>query len=307
MKMTVALAAALLALASPAKATQIGVYAGPGCAGVEYLGVYKAWLGSPAMHVTENFNQNSWPELASGAGWSIECYAAVRNSINMTFSIPMLPADGVSTLAKGAAGEYDHYFRDIANQLVKYGFQTTIVRLGWEFNGSWQPWFASNPTDYISYFRRIVDLMKAVPGARFQFEWCPNIGPVNMPADQAYPGDQYVDIIGMDIYDAHYGEGDATPPDRWAFYVSEPFGLQWHVDFAKAHMKPLSFPEWGCCGNNAGDDPYFIDQMALWQTTHSYLYSVYWDSNAAYRGQLSNNQYPYASARYKAHFNRMPQ
>jgi Glycosyl hydrolase family 26 len=296
-----AIVTALLGI-RPVCAVEIGVYAGPGCAGVTHLGVYQAWLGSPATHVTENFDQSSWFNLTSDVPWSVNCYASVRNAVSMTFSIPMLPADGISSLAAGALGAYDNTFTVIANTLINAGFSTAIVRLGWEFNGNWQPWFAgaspANTAAFIAYYQRIVTLMKAVPGARFLFEWCPNVGAVNMPADQGYPGDAFVDVVGMDIYDGHWSAGDANPAARWNYYVTESYGLQWQVNFAAAHMKRLSLPEWGCCGNNTGDDPYFINQMSIWLTKNSYLYAVYWDSNSAYRGMLSNNQYPSASVTY---------
>ncbi|HVJ53195.1 MAG TPA: glycosyl hydrolase [Aliidongia sp.] len=287
----------------PAAATEIGLYAGAGCDGVAHLATYNAWLGSPAVHVTENFDQSTWAALKSDAGWSIGCYASVRNSVSMTFSIPMLPGDGVSTLAKGAAGAYDATFTSIAQSLVSAGFATTTVRIGWEMNGNFQPWASyKDNTNFIAYYQRIVKLMKAVTGARFQFEWCPNVGTGSLAPDQSYPGDAYVDIIGMDVYEGHYSAGDALAAARWNWYVTEPFGLQWQVTFAKAHMKRLSLPEWGCCSNNAGDDPYFVNQIAAWLTANSYLYADYWDSNAVYVGQLSNNQYPLAGGAYKADF-----
>jgi Glycosyl hydrolase family 26 len=296
-------AAIIIAAIEPAGAAEIGVFAGPGCAGVQHLATYRAWLGSPALHVTENFDQSGWAALASDATWSINCYAQVQNAVSMTFSIPMLPADGTSSLAAGQIGAYDTTFATIAKTMINAGFSTAIVRLGWEFNGNWQPWFAgANPRAFIAYYRRIVRIMRSVPGARFVFEWCPNIGSVNFPADQGYPGDDVVDVIGMDIYDGHYNSGDADPAARWNWYVTEPYGLQWHVNFAAVHMKRLSIPEWGCCGSNAGDDPYFINQMANWLIQNSYLYAVYWDTNSAYMGQLSNNQWPQAAAAYIANF-----
>ncbi len=297
------LTGSLILAAQPAGAAEIGIYAGAGCNGLPHLASYKTWLGAPAVHVTENFDQSSWANLKSESGWSIGCYAPVRNSYSMTYSVPMLPADGVSTLAKGAAGAYDATFTAIAQSLVANGFSTSIVRIGWEFNGNWQPWSAyKDPADFITYYRRIVTLMKAVPGARFQFEWCPNIGTGYLAPDQSYPGDGYVDIIGMDVYDAHYSVNDAVPATRWNYFVTEPYGLQWQVNFAAQHMKHLSLPEWGCCGNNAGDDPYFINAIDAWITEYSYLYADYWDSTAAYNGQLSNNQYPLAGAAYIADF-----
>ena len=71
-----------------ARAVEIGIYAGAGCSGVTHLGVYRAWLGSPAFHVTENFDQSSWANLTSDVPWSVNCYATIRNAVSMTFSIP---------------------------------------------------------------------------------------------------------------------------------------------------------------------------------------------------------------------------
>ena len=75
MRILASIAAAIIIAAIHAGATEIGVFAGPGCAGVQHLATYRAWLGSPAFHVTENFDQSSWTALASDATWSINCYA----------------------------------------------------------------------------------------------------------------------------------------------------------------------------------------------------------------------------------------
>jgi hypothetical protein len=72
------------------------------------------------------------------------------------------------------------------------------------------------------------------------------------------------------------------------------------MEFAKEHGKLLSWPEWGCCGDSTGDDPYFIEQAANWMrgVGPSFLYASYWDNNTAYEGELSNNQFPKAAAEF---------
>jgi hypothetical protein len=302
-KYVVSTIAALLICVSSAFAVEFGAYSSAGCTSVTNLGIYKAWIGVPSQHVTENWSQSTgWSGLLSDSAWSIGCFATVRNSINITFGLPMLPNDG-STLALGASGSYDANFTAIATTLVANGFGHTIIRLGWEFNGNWQPWNANaNPTAFVAYWQRIVGLMRAVPGADFQFEWCPNIGYGTLAPDSVYPGDAFVDIIGMDIYDAHYNAADELPAARWNLFVTESYGLQWQVTFAATHNKRISIPEWGCCGNNAGDDPYFIDQMAAWLVNNNYLYADYYDQNYNGTWQISNNQWPYAAQRYIYHF-----
>jgi hypothetical protein len=59
-------------------------------------------------------------------------------------------------------------------------------------------------------------------------------------------------------------------------------------------------PEWGIGGNNTGDDSYFVTQMTAWLKTYNYTYACYWDTNSAYRGMLSNKQYPTAGTAYIA-------
>ena len=54
------------------------------------------------------------------------------------YSVPLLPKDG-STLAAGASGAYDAHFETMARELVAQGQGDAIIRLGWEFNGSWYP------------------------------------------------------------------------------------------------------------------------------------------------------------------------
>jgi hypothetical protein len=106
----------------------------------------------------------------------------------------------------------------------------------------------------------------------------------------AYPGDAYVDIIGMDFY--YNPEWDGTDPlAAWNAMVSDKYGLQWHQDFAAAHNKPTAYSEWGIKSDNAG--PY-IQKAAEWFSSHNVLYNNYWETDAAaYPGDLSH--YPTAS------------
>ena len=43
---------------------------------------------------------------------------------------------------------------------MNYGFADATIRLGWEFNGNWFAWAASNdPAAFITYWQRIVTAM----------------------------------------------------------------------------------------------------------------------------------------------------
>jgi hypothetical protein len=57
--------------------------------------------------------------------------------------------------------------------------------------------------------------------------------------------------------------------------VNEPYGLQAHVDFAKAHGKPISYPEWGLFHN--GDNAEYMRRMLDWMDEHKPLYNTLTD------------------------------
>lgn len=75
-----------------------------------------------------------------------------------------------------------------------------------EQNGSWFWWGASltKTSDYIALYRYTVDYLRDTRGVRnFLYVYSPN-GPFNGDEGQyltTYPGDAYVDILGMDQYD----------------------------------------------------------------------------------------------------------
>jgi hypothetical protein len=125
-----------------------------------------------------------------------------------------------------------------------------------------------DPEAWKKYWNRIVTAMRAVPGQKFRFDFTPTRGKDAVPWTECYPGDDTVDIIGMDSYDQ---------PSGLSFdeQVSEPYGLQAHVDFAKAHGKPISYPEWGLFRN--GDNAEYMRRMLAWMDAHKPVYNTLTD------------------------------
>src|SRR5262249_51911062 len=107
------------------------------------------------------------------------------------------------SLEKGAKGDYNPHFKDLAENLVKYRLGETILRPAWEFNGGWYAWKAKGKTkEFAEYWRQIVTTMRAVAGTeKIKFCWNPTLGEQDFPADEAWPGDAFVDYVGVDVYD----------------------------------------------------------------------------------------------------------
>jgi hypothetical protein len=111
-------------------------------------------------------------------------------------------------------GHMDAFFFKWAGE-IKQMKGTVWVRILHEFNGNWYPWCVVNndrdPALFVKAYRHIHDLFKKQGTTNVKFVWCPNSmsvpqEPWNFIVD-AYPGDDYVDILGMDVYN---GAGDAT-------------------------------------------------------------------------------------------------
>jgi hypothetical protein len=294
--------------ARPAAANQLGTYEGNGTTGRAHIPDFETWLGRPLSRALDFVSYgSSWSNLVSSAVYVANAWDGSR--WRLSISVPMLPADGHSSLSQGATGAYNTYFKQIATTLVGHGLGASIIRLGWEFNGSWYPWAAYRcPTCFVQFWQQIVTTMRAVPGAQFKFDWCPDIGYQMTAADKVYPGDAYVDVIGLDVYNQS-PDPTMTPQARWSYLMNQNFGLKWQAAFAGGHHKYLSFPEWatgvwtGKPGIGGGDDPYFIQQMHDWMKSQwNFSYHNYFDVNGSYKGKISTDQYPNAGALFRTLF-----
>jgi Glycosyl hydrolase family 26 len=139
-----------------------------------------------------------------------------------------------------AAGKADDYIRAYARGIRADGGPFLIRLFGGEFNGSW--WYSQSPyanhsltpADFANAWRRVVDIFRQEGAANASFAWVPNAIPAaNRPGwidpnlSAYYPGDEYVDWAGADVY-------DFEP-------VSDLIGV---YDFAVAHQKPFFLAEW---------------------------------------------------------------
>ena len=302
----------------PALHKELGVhnrpaYSSNSLAGVKNLEKFSRWFGRRPDRVLDFTWIPSWKTMLHSTELLTKCWHDAGYS-KLTFSVAMLPEQKDVSLAQGANGAYDDYFRKIATILVANGYGDAVIRLGHEFNIPVYPWAAAkDPKNFVLFWRRIVEVMRSVPGARFRFDWCPSLNFTykwkgSISPDQVYPGDDDVDFIGMDVYNLWYGRSDATPEERWQKkFVTTPYGLQWQKEFAARHGKQISFPEWGTGtrpdGHGGGDDPAFINHMADWIARNDVAYHDYWDSHVSMDDcNLSDGGQPKAGTAFKEAF-----
>jgi hypothetical protein len=201
---------------------------------------------------------------------------------NLSLAVAMFPAGIGGTLAYCAAGQYDSHYVTLANNLAKYGLLSAYLRLGWEMDGSWYRWAANagsgKEASYAACFRRIVTVMRqARPTNAWKFVFNPTTDAGKSVAwlENAWPGNAYVDVLGIDHYDASWVTNTYPYPSTcdaacrlarqktaWDAQVAKLNVLR---DFALARGKPLAFPEWGVTSRSDGhgglDNPYYIQKM----------------------------------------------
>jgi hypothetical protein len=257
-----------------------GAYLDYGPRGVARIAELSHWLGGAELRVGHTYLPGDrWSNIEGRPGF-LDVWADWRTrqaDRMLVLNVPMMERneENVSDaevrllLRRGAEGAFDRHYRALAERLVELKVPDTVVVLGWEMNGTtYTHRCGPDPEAWKTYWKRIVTTMRAVPGQKFRFDFAPSRGRDAVPWTQCYPGDDTVDIIGMDSYDQPTGLS-------FEQQVKEPYGLQHQVDFAKAHGKAISYPEWGLFRN--GDNSAYMRGMLAWMDTHKPLYNTLTD------------------------------
>jgi beta-mannanase len=176
-----------------------------------------------------------------------------------------------------AAGDFNSNATELGTNLVAAGLQNSVIRLGAEMNGAWESDFVGNTTQeqnlWATCFANEVTGLRQAAGEHFLIDWNPNASTQNIPYANFYPGNAYVNILGLDQYDF---SGLTNGTFTFAQMASEPAGLNNFEAFAAAQGKPMSFPEWGLF-SSPGDDPGYIDGMGSTVANGDFAFEAYYD------------------------------
>ncbi len=171
------------------------------------------------------------------------------------------------------SGSYD------AKLIETFGYLNTLscpvfVRIGGEVN-VWGN--QAKPADFIAAYQHVVNIARSqAPRAAMVFS--PNFSSANkLDMDIYYPGDQYVDWVGVSLYyDRWHRSGDTQ---RDEFYGVGAYGdallnIQQVVNLSRLHHKPVIVTEGGSCNMYKGTDnsAWAADRM---QRAYAFLPMVY--------------------------------
>jgi hypothetical protein len=177
-------------------------------------------------------------------------------------------------------GSSDRLIASVAKKLA--GMKRPILlRWGWEMNGDWFDWAgARNGQDtggYVRAWRRLHRIFGEQGATNVAWVWSPNW---NSAPDASwnrfteyYPGDDYVDWVGMSGYD-FYGESPATL-----------FGA---ITKAYGDRKPIILSETAAIDLGAHTKARWIRKLATWAATTPALGAVVWFDTDVQPGTTHN-------------------
>jgi beta-mannanase len=187
-------------------------------------------------------------------------------------------------------GKYDPVYKGWAAGVKEFG-NPIFLRWGHEMNGDWYTWSGAKngagtlngygdpakpdgPERYVAAFKRIHDIFDKEGATNVLWIWCPNIGGVTGAWNDIanyYPGDAYVDWIGMD----GYNWGDANKSIGWKSFEGIYDGFIAGLD-AINKDKPLIIGEFAC--NEAGGNKaeWILDAFEKIRTKYTRIKAFVW-------------------------------
>lgn len=161
-----------------------------------------------------------WPELPENIYFPRDSLEAISDfgAVPVITWEPMYLKDGQEKVIPAKeilGGKYDRYIENFARASKEY-VRPVIIRFGHEMNLSRYHWGTpdgygpENTGLYKNMFRHVVKIFRKAGAANAYFAFCPNAESIpNTSFDPAagwnkisayYPGDEYVDVLGMDGY-----------------------------------------------------------------------------------------------------------
>ncbi|MFO1242482.1 MAG: glycosyl hydrolase [Rickettsiales bacterium] len=261
---------------------------------------FQGYTGVPTKIKTLfNGRSGGWSNfVGSNKQWA-RTVAASNSNPNMMIllSLSFIPQEEGARgagLSKCAAGLFNDYFKAFGSSMKAQGVTSMIIRPGWEFTLQGWPWGTNNVLEksvaYRGCFRNFVASVQAVyPENKFIYEW--NFHQDGKPEaiQAAWPGNEFVDVVATDVYDAFYSSDAACRASgdcRWE-RRTQPV-LNKLKSFADSVGKPIGISEWAIWSSlppdtrGGGDNATFIRNLCTWvkDDANKVLYYSYFDELA---------------------------
>ncbi|HZG86479.1 stalk domain-containing protein [Paenibacillus sp.] len=171
--------------------------------------------------------------------------------------IALQPMNGLSEVVDGP------YLREYARAAGESGVPI-FLRFANEMNGNWVPWYG-NPQQYIEKFRLVANVFREEAPDNVVMVWAPNDIPVDT-ITQYYPGDEYVDWIGVSLYSIY---NPSLDPLKAGVDRSNHLQKFEYIYNLYAKKKPLFISE-GAISYVYPEENRLVDEWAAYRTKEFY-------------------------------------
>ncbi|WP_136601219.1 glycoside hydrolase family 26 protein [Salinigranum halophilum] len=174
-------------------------------------------------------------------------------------------ASPVRSINEGRVDDEIHQWAKLLREwLCRSSNGKVIFRPAHEMNGTWYPWSAGHgttPEEYTRMWRRLFEAFSnaGVPRERVDWMWCINVTTgTRVDPFEYFPGEQYVDWIGVDGY--NFGDSQS-----WSSWQSPEAVFEQTLAAVNAETNlPLAIPETGCSSAyNGGRRPTLKSQWLV--------------------------------------------
>lgn len=212
--------------------------------------------------------------------------AADASRIAATGAVPELtwepwdPAAGVDqpayALDRITSGAHDAYLKRWATQVRAWG-GPLVIRFAHEMNGDWYPWAegvnTNGPGDHAAAWRHVVGIFRRAKASNVTWSWSANVPyPGSTPLASLYPGDAYVDRVGLD----GYNWGTTQSWSSWQSF-GDLFGPG-VAELQSLSTRPVHVNETAAPEGAGGDKAAWIADMWAWLDTHPEVRGLTWFS-----------------------------
>jgi len=225
-----------------------------------YLGAY-VLQDSTINYDMARFNELTGKKHASFfkyVGYGQPCPEDWLEDVREVGAVPHIawePNDGLDVV------QDDTYLRTFARKLKEYG-EPVFLRFASEMNGDWTA-YHGDPEKYIEKWRLVHNVME---------EEAPNVMMVwtvftfpQATIMEYYPGDEYVDWVGVNIYNVIYHNNN---PKQRADH-EDPLELLDYVYNTFSERKPIQISEFGATHFTITDNKEYVD-FAIAKITRMY-------------------------------------
>ncbi len=163
---------------------------------------FTTWIQDfPAGTVADSYAQNelpviTWQPWAQGGTSKAQAHQ---------------PAYALSNIT---AGKYDAYITRFAQAAASMRWPLAL-RFAHEMNGNWYPWCenvnGNAAGSYVAAWKHVHDIFTRAGANNVIWIWAPNIlrgAQKRLSLDELYPGNDYVDWVGLSAYDDHETTAD---------------------------------------------------------------------------------------------------